>query len=546
MVKTLARAAGREAWSTQLGFLLAAIGSAIGLGNIWRFPGIAYTNGGGAFIVPYLVALLTAGVPFLILDYSLGHRYKGSAPAVFKRLGRWWESLGWVQVAICFVILTYYAVILGWAVSYLGFSITKAWENNPDGPVGFFVADYLHLSDPELNFHGVPTVMYPLIAIWVVVLVILGLGVQRGLERANKVFIPLLAIVFLALVIRSLFLPGAAQGLDTLFSPNWSALTHVDVWIAAYSQIFFSLSVGFGIMLTYASYLKPRSNLSGTAAVAAFANSSFEILAGIGVFATLGYMAQASGQTVAEFGAENAITGVGLSFMTFPQIISTMPGGSLFGVVFFLSLVVAGMTSLLSLLQVVSAAVQEKFGLSTGRAATVVGAVAMLFSVGLFGTRNGLNALDVVDKVTNEIGIVGIAAVATIYVSFGVRKLEELRRHVNYNSTLFVGRWWNALVGVVVPLVLAYMLVITAIDLARNGYGGYPDGFVAAFGLGAIGFIVVLSALLPALPWRTAVTPFTPVPSMSALEPFADSAINPNLRGGPSHTPAPLSTVKEK
>lgn len=517
MVKHMAQAAGRESWSTQAGFLLAAIGSAIGLGNIWRFPGVVYENGGGAFILPYLVALLTAGVPFLMFDYALGHRFRGSPPLVLRRIGRWWESLGWVQVAVCFVILTYYAVILAWAASYLFFSVNKAWEKNPDGTAAFFVGDYLQVGDPGFTIDGVPGVMFPLIAIWAIVLVILALGVQRGLERANKIFIPLLAAVFVIMVVRALFLPGAIDGLDALFTPNWGALIHADVWIAAYSQIFFSLSVAFGIMLTYASYLKPRSNLAPTAAVAAFANSSFEILAGLGVFATLGYMAGQEGQTISQFGEANAISGVGLSFMTFPQIISTMPGGALFGVLFFFSLLIAGITSLLSLLQVVSASVQEKFGLSTGRAASAVTAAALVVSVALFGTSNGLNALDVIDHVINNLGIVGAAIATTAFVTFKAKRLEELRRHINYVSTLHVGRWWNALVGYIVPAVLLVILVITIKTLATEGYGGYPTGFFAQCTIGTFAFVFLLSFGLPLLKWHADVDDYTPYPSPQQL-----------------------------
>jgi len=143
----------REQWSGQYGFILAAIGSAVGLGNIWRFPGVAYENGGGAFLLPYVIALLTAGIPILLLDYSLGHRFRGAAPTVFRRLGRRFEPLGWFQVAISFVIATYYTVIVVWAIRYVGFSVDLAWG---DDPGSFLVNDFLRASGPgfELDFVG--------------------------------------------------------------------------------------------------------------------------------------------------------------------------------------------------------------------------------------------------------------------------------------------------------------------------------------------------------------------------------------------------------
>ena len=161
-----------------------------------------------------------------------------------------------------------------------------------------------------------------------VAIILIALGVSRGIEWITKICIPLLVVLFIAMVIKALTLPGATDGLNKFFTPDWSSLWNGKVWIAAVAQIFYSLSVGFGIMMTYASYLKKRSNLTGTGLVAGFANSSFEVLAGIGVFATLGYMAHLQGTSVDKL--EN-ISGVSLSFITFPQIINEMPGGGIFG-----------------------------------------------------------------------------------------------------------------------------------------------------------------------------------------------------------------------
>src|SRR5690606_37868483 len=370
-------------------------------GNIWRFPGVAYENGGGAFLIPYLVALLTAGIPILFLDYALGHRYQGSAPTVFRRLFRGGEALGWFQVAISFVIMCYYAVILAWAASYTFFSFNLAWG---DDPGGFFIGEYLQRrEEPGIGLDVVAGLMLPLVLIWVAVLLILVLGVQQGVERANKYFLPLLAGLFVIMVVRALFLDGAMDGLNAFFTPDFSALPNTDVWLAAYSQIFFSLSIAFGIMITYSSYLRRRSDLTSTGLVAGFANSSFELMAGIGVFATLGFMAASSGVGVDEL---EGIAGVSLSFITFPQIISLMPGGPVFGVLFFGSLVLAGFTSMISIAQVVVAALQEKFEMARTAAVTLVVVVSGVISALLFGTTTGLYTLDTVDKYINEIGII--------------------------------------------------------------------------------------------------------------------------------------------
>lgn len=491
----------RDTWTGQYGFLMAAIGSAIGLGNIWRFPGVAYTNGGGAFILPYLVALLFVGVPVLFLDYALGHKYRGSAPLTFRRLNKKAESLGWFQVMVSFIITVYYAAIVAWAMMYTIYSVKLAWG---DDTTTFFVNDFLHASDDLISFTPVWNVLIPLVLLWIFVLVVLARGISRGVEKANKIFLPLLAVLFIFMVVRALFLPGAVDGLNAFFKPDWSALFNANVWLAAFSQIFFSMSIAFGIMLTYASYLPRKFNLTGTGLVAGFANSSFEILAGIGVFSTLGFMASERGVGVNEI---EGITGVGLSFMTFPAIINEMPGGPLFGVLFFGSLVLAGITSLLSLLQVVSGAFQDKFGFNARKAAVVVGTAAAIVSIALFATTTGLNTLDVVDAFINNVGVVFSAIVMSLLAYFSVPKIRALRNHLNMSSAVKVPAAWDWVVGLVVPALLAVMLFQAIIGYVTEGYGGWEAGSanILIFGWGTIAVAVIGAVIFSKIPWNTKV-----------------------------------------
>lgn len=497
---------GRERWSGQLGFVLAALGSAVGLGNIWRFPNVAYESGGGAFLIPYLVALLTAGVPILLLDYSLGHRFRGAAPTVFRRLGRRFEGLGWFQVAICFVIATYYMAIIVWALRYTLFSLDLAWGADP---AAFFQNDFLQAEEPAYTGRFIGGILWPMLGLWIATLAVLALGVKKGIEVATKVFVPLLAVLFFILVIRALFLEGAAAGLDAFFTPDWNALADPGVWIAAYSQVFFSLSIAFGIMITYSSYLRRRSNLAPVGYVVAFGNASFEILAGIGVFATLGFMAYQQGVAVDQL--EN-IAGIGLSFITFPQIISMMPGGPFFGVLFFLSLTLAGFTSLISVLQVVIAAFQDKFALSRVSATAFIGGAIAAISLVLYSTTGAMFILDSVDAHTNEIGVVLSAILMCLVVGIGTRQLPALRRHLNAASTLGLGRWWIALVGIAIPLLLTFMLVSTLVTLIAEPYEEYPQSFLFTFGWGVLALMVVFAAVATALRWRRPVDDFTPEP----------------------------------
>ncbi|MDO9497455.1 MAG: sodium-dependent transporter, partial [Nocardioides sp.] len=449
--------AKRGAFTSRRVFMLAAIGSAVGLGNIWRFPYVAYENGGGAFVIPYLVALLTAGIPFLFLDYALGHRNRGSAPLSFARLRPGAEGLGWWQVGICFMIAVYYAAVIAWAVRYTFFSIDKAWGDDPEG---FLFGDFLQAGEPGVDATVVVGVLVPLALVWLAVLVVMVLGVQRGIGATSVVFIPVLVVAFVALVVRALFLPGAADGLDALFTPDWGALTSTSVWAAAFGQIFFSLSVGFGIMITYASYVHRDTDMTGSGLVVGFANSGFELLAGIGVFAALGFMAQANGVAVDEVATE----GLGLAFIAFPAIISEAPAGALIGVLFFASLVLAGLTSLISVLEVVVSAVRDKFELTRRHAALAVTIPSAVLSLLFFSTTSGVYVLDIVDNFINRFGILLVAVVSMVVVVWLLRALPTLAGHMNRNGSVRLGFWWVALMAVVTPLALTFILVKDLID----------------------------------------------------------------------------------
>lgn len=489
----------RETFSGRQAFIMAAIGSAVGLGNIWRFPYTTYENGGGAFIIPYIVALLTAGIPLLFLDYAIGHRHRGGAPLSYRRFNRHFETFGWWQVMVNVIIGLYYAVVLGWAATYTYFSFSKAWG---DKPVDFFIGNFLQMGDiaQGISFEFVGMVVGPLIAVWVVALAVLALGVQKGIAKSSSILMPLLVVMFLSLVFYSLTLDGAAKGLNALFTPDWDKLSDPSVWIAAYGQIFFSLSICFGIMVTYASYLKKDSDLTGTGLVVGFANSSFEVLAGIGVFAALGFMATTQGVEVSEV----AKGGIGLAFFAFPTIINEItPLGEVLGVLFFGSLTFAALTSFISVIEVIISAVQDKLRVRRSKVTFIVGLPMMFVSVVLFGTTTGLPVLDVFDKFVNYFGIVAVAFVS-LMVIVANEKLGLLGDHINETSSFKVGFFWRLCI-VVTTGILAFMLFSEGAKVFTEGYEGYPSWFVNIFGWGMAGSLVVVAFLLSRLKWKSEV-----------------------------------------
>lgn len=516
----MAESPRREVFSTRIAFLLAAIGSAVGLGNIWRFPYVAYDNGGGAFLVPYLVALLTAGIPLLFLDYTLGHRFRGSAPLVFRRVKSWAEPIGWVQVGISFFITIYYAAIIAWAGLYTVKSFNMAWGDNPQD---YFLKDFLQM-DPSVTFSFsiVPQIAVALALVWVLAIVVLAMGVDEGIGKVSKIFMPILTALFIIVVLQALFLPGAAAGLNAFFTPDWGALSNPSVWVAAYGQIFFSLSVGFGIMLTYSSYLKPRTNLTGTGLVTAFANSSFEVLAGIGVFAALGFMAFQQNTEVQDV----ATSGIGLAFFAFPTIINQMALGPIFGVLFFGSLTIAGFTSLFSLLEVVVSAVKDKLNLPRKSTAIAVGVVMGLLSLALFSTTSALVTLDIMDKYTNQIGIVSVALITIVLLDWVMRRIDEFSLHLNAVSSFKVGTVWRICVVNVTTIVLGYTLLQELISLIREPYEGYSTSQLGWYGWGVLAVIGVSSLLLALIPWQNGTSLIGPPGSDFGVDPDSERTID--------------------
>lgn len=393
---------------------------------------------------------------------------------------------------MCIIIGLYYASVLTWAGSYVYFSIGQTWGSDPES---FFFNTYLQTSKATgFDLQFVSHLFWPIVGIWALTLIILFGGVKKGVELSNKIFMPLLFVLFTILVVQSLRLPGAAEGLNAFFTPNWSAMMDYKVWLAAYGHTFFSLSVGFGIMVTYASYLKPKTNLTGSGLIVGFANASTEILAGIGIFAALGFMAHAAGKEVQDV----VSGGIGLAFIAFPKIISSLGAGAdLFGLLFFSSLFVAGISSMVSILEVPIAAMQDKLKWSRKKAVTIIGGGSALVSVILFSSVNAIKLVDIVDHFINNIGIVGGALVSILCITWFKRSaLIELRDHVNRISTIQLGKGWAFTLTVITSLVLLTTLSMTLFNLVKNGYDTYSMSLQGPFGWGSVIFCAVVAIVL--------------------------------------------------
>ena len=457
----------REQWGSRAGFILAAVGSAIGLGNIWRFPYMAYENGGGAFFIPYIFAMITAGIPFMILEFSMGQKYRGSAPKTLAKIHSKFEWLGWFQVGVAAVIAVYYVAVIGWSISYFGLSFTQGWGTDTNA---FFFSEYLKLGDNSPTDLGSIQwkIALSMVIAWAITYTAIAKGVKSGIERASKIMMPILFLMVIFLIGRMVFLPGALDGVNYMFEPDFSKIWDVKVWAAAYGQIFFTLSIGFAIMLAYSSYLPEKSDITNNAFMTVLINCGFSILAGIMIFSVLGYMAQEQGKPLTEV----VSAGVGLAFVTLPAAINLLPAPYILGPLFFFALVVAGLSSHISIMEAVTSAIIDKLKWSRKKAANVVIGTGFVVSMA-FATNGGLLLLDLVDHFANNIGIMVGGLVEIVLMAWLLKRVPEVRNYVNERSDFSIGQWFEICLRFVTPIMLAIILATKLYALFTEGYGGY-------------------------------------------------------------------------
>ncbi|KQC10082.1 MAG: hypothetical protein APR54_03305 [Candidatus Cloacimonas sp. SDB] len=479
--------AGREYWTSRKAFILAAIGSAIGLGNIWRFPFKCYENGGGAFLIAYIIAMISAGIPLLIMELSLGHRFKLAAPLSFSKIARKFEWIGWWAVLVGFAIVSYYVVVMAWGLNYSVFSLTHAWgENTAD----FFYNNFLGLTSGPYDLGGIkPVILIALIIGWILVVA----AIWKGAKTVSKVvyvtvFVPwLLLIVF---VVRGITLPGSADGLVYYIQPHFEKLMDPSVWISAYGQVFYSLSIGFGIMIAYASFLPKDADIINSSIIIALSDGATAFIGGFAVFGSLGYYAQLTGQAV-----ENVLKGgPGLAFVTYPTIINNLPFSRLFGILFFLMLLTLAIDSAFSLVEAVASSLRDKFGWSTKRSNFSVAVVGLLFGI-IFTTGAGLYWLDIVDKWLEFFGLSAVVLFECVVIGWFF-KLSDLREYANSYSEVKIGKLWDVMIKFIIPIIIFLLIVNETIKLISRGYGNYPSSALLIAGWGVVILLPILAVVI--------------------------------------------------
>jgi NSS family neurotransmitter:Na+ symporter len=435
----------REQWASRYGFLLASIGGAVGIGNIWRFSYVAGENGGAVFLFIYLACVVLIGIPLMIAELAVGRHAQGDAITAFQtgRKPGQWGLLGWAGVIAAALLLSYYAVIAGWVLKYFAGAATGALWQAAGADYGGYFRQFIADRGEPLAWQAV--------ALALAMFVVAG-GVRRGIERINRTLIPLLALMIVVLAGYALSLPGSRAGVAFLFEPDWTALRHPGMYAAALGQTFFSLGVGMAFFVTYGSYMPRTFSIPASAAIIAGGDTLFALIAGLAIFPAVFAL---SGSPAA---------GPELAFITLPQVFLEMPAGDLIGAVFFLLLFIAATTSMVALLEIPVAALTHRLRMRRWAATACMGAAVFLIGVPsalsygvLAGVRIGsLGILDAVDLGVSNFLLPAIGIGTAVYVGWRLERNVVLTE-ADF-SKFWAGRIWLWLVRILVPVTILGIL----------------------------------------------------------------------------------------
>jgi neurotransmitter:Na+ symporter, NSS family len=444
----------RGMWGSRFGFILAAAGSAVGLGNIWGFPTQVGRGGGAAFVLIYLICVFLICLPIMIAEIVIGRRAQGAPVTAFRTLmpqSGWW-LVGALGVLTGVGILSFYIVIAGWTLAYIWFTAAGAVAGSPD-EIGMFFGTF--------TANGGLNIFLALVVLGITATVVLG-GVRSGIERVTKALMPTLFVLLIILAVRAITLPGAGAGLAYYLRPDFRLLTDISVINAALGQAFFSLSLGMGAMITYGSYLSRRESIAGATLWVVVLDTCVALLAGFIIFP--------SGFTLPGF--EPTTGGPGLIFVVLPRLFATLPGGELFGTLFFVLLFMAALTSAISLLEVPVAHLIDEHRWTRSGAVLGVTAVTSVLAipsalgngaVGFFSSLPviGMDFLSLMATVWNNFALPIGGFLTAIFVGY-VWRIDNAAEELLANRAWFPDiRMWGWLIRYVCPVAIFFIILVT-------------------------------------------------------------------------------------
>ncbi|HIH98317.1 MAG TPA: sodium-dependent transporter [Thermoplasmata archaeon] len=424
-----------EKWKSNVSFVAAAIGSAVGLGNIWMFPYRVGIYGGASFLIPFLILLFPAGVIGLTIEWTLGRSQRGGPSKAFGKSGMpYGKYLGVFPLVAVFLLAGFYVVVFGWAIRYL---LASFGNQMFSAPKEFFK---LIANSPQSYF-------FLFLAVALTALIV-ARGIRKGIEKSNLILMPLLFILLIVLAIRSLTLPGAAEGLEFYLKPDLSKLTP-SAWLAALSQVFLSLSLTGGIMVVYGSYLQPKEDIPCSSIAVSFGCAAVGITAGFIII-----------PAIFAFGLEPT-SGPRLIFITLPHVFASMPAGRFFSFLFFLALIFAALTSTVSMLELEVNAICDYFKWTRKKATLLAGGLIFLIGAALAPNEEAFGFA--VDLSTVYLALIGalIAALALGWF-FGAEKAEE---ELNKGAIVGFGSWWKPMAKWAYPLIIGGILVMSILRI---------------------------------------------------------------------------------
>jgi NSS family neurotransmitter:Na+ symporter len=474
-------------WSRNIFFVLATIGAAVGLGNLWRFPSMAYQYGGAAFYLPYIVCYLLVGLPVIYLEFGMGLWSKGSVAQSFKKQNSRSTWIGWWILINSCIIVFYYTCVMAWSLQYTIYSLNETWGNDTRD---FFFSKVLHLTNSplEIGSFGVPTVI-ALAVIWAVVYFSLKSGV-KGLSRILLVTVPVPLLLLIVMAIRGLSLPGGIDGAKYFLVPDLHKILNINVWSAAASQMLLALSLGMGQMVAYSSMRKDSSKIMGSGLALIFGDFIFSFFSGIVVFATLGAMLLNTGQTIDTFG----ISGPSLAFVTYPAAISALPFAPVWGFLFFLMLVLIGIDSVFAVVEANLTDLTSVFPKVHKNKLLLIFCIICFAGGLLFTTGSGMLWLDIVDHWVGNFAIFSIIFLQCIVFGHS-KRIKEIGSHLGNWFQNHVLKIWRIWLAWVLPLLIVIILTSQFVINFSKPYGNYPWNSILIGGWGVM-ILVVCCALI--------------------------------------------------
>jgi NSS family neurotransmitter:Na+ symporter len=443
----------------------------------------------------------------MIMEYTYGRKIRGGSVKAFQQLGKKFEIVGWIQVMVPIIVMMYYCAIIAVSLIFMVFSLGHAfgmvsWLQEPGPIMGMVVGS----AENALDL-GAGMSVYILVAIvfvWISNWLIVKKGISGGIEKIASIFTPMLLVMMIIFMINAIRLNGASIGLEALFKPDFSKIMDPTIWVSAYAQVFFSTTLAVGVMIAYGSYLHEKADIVNSAFITVLTNSSFDLIAGILVFSTLGYLVQSMGVEFTSFG-----TGAGVAFIAFPIAISTMSSNvmvqGLLGFLFFFSLFIAGISSSISMLESFATAALDKFEITRERLISIISTVGFAGSA-CFASYAGFNyILDIVDSYVGNIIIASLGLVEVILISY-IYGTVKLREEANQYSDFKVGIFWDYLLKYFTPLLLGAVVITNIINIFTGLFEKDSVGIISniIFGWGTVVLIIGVSAVFYNKRWASA------------------------------------------